>query len=359
MCFFSSLQVVRDAGGVGFVLWNDSPEGGLVTDLHFIPGLHVTYSDGLTVLKYINYTNTYDSCLICLIFHHFRRFDWFSYSPRGSISKQLTFFNKESPEIIDFSSRGPISDATVESVYPLSNDVLKPDVAAPGVSIWAGFAPGGDPRQLSFNLLSGTSMASPHVAGVGALIKQAHPDWSPYWIKSAIQTTANLHTMAGEFISGIPFDFGSGQIVPSNATDPGLIFPSHFNDYVEFLYFSSYEKALSLSGVPPPTVTRKPRDINTPNIAIANLTGTVTVQRVLRNVAGQPENYTCEVRSPEGVDVSIQPVKFAIFPGKEVSFSITLSVEVTSKEFKFGSITWISDKHIVRSQLAVQPWSVS
>ena len=66
--------------------------------------------------------------------------------------------------------------------------MLKPDVTAPGVDILAAVAPPGN-RGRDFNLLSGTSMSSPHVAGLGALLKQLHPDWSPMAIKSALMTT--------------------------------------------------------------------------------------------------------------------------------------------------------------------------
>ena len=64
-------------------------------------------------------------------------------------------------------------------------DILKPDIFAPGQDILAAVAPPGNPAR-DFDLYSGTSMSSPHVAGLGALLKQAHPDWSPMAIKSAL-----------------------------------------------------------------------------------------------------------------------------------------------------------------------------
>ena len=66
--------------------------------------------------------------------------------------------------------------------------MLKPDVIAPGQDILAAVSPvtaaGRD-----FNLLSGTSMSAPHVAGLAALLKDLHPNWSPMMIKSALMTT--------------------------------------------------------------------------------------------------------------------------------------------------------------------------
>lgn len=86
-----------------------------------------------------------------------------------------------------------------------------------------------------FGLLSGTSMATPHVAGTAALIKQYNPSWTPSMIASAIATTATKHDNNGELIKAegsaisslypsTPFDFGSGLLSPKLALHPGLVF---------------------------------------------------------------------------------------------------------------------------------------
>jgi hypothetical protein len=118
--------------------------------------------------------------------------------------------------IINFSSRGPGV-----------GNVLKPDIAAPGVNILAqGFAPGvsGEARHHGFGQVSGTSMASPHVAGAGIMLKQIHPAWSPAWIKSALMTTSkymNIFREDGE--PAQPLDMGAGRLDLTNAADPGVI----------------------------------------------------------------------------------------------------------------------------------------
>lgn len=68
---------------------------------------------------------------------------------------------------------------------------MQPDVTAPGLNILAAWSPAVDKMQ--FNILSGTSMACPHVTGIATLIKAFHPSWSPSAIKSAIMTTGMFH----------------------------------------------------------------------------------------------------------------------------------------------------------------------
>ena len=132
----------------------------------------------------------------------------------------------------DFSSRGPDGAA---------NDIIKPDVTAPGVNILAGHTPtpprieGGAPGQL-FQSISGTSMSAPHVAGVAALLKQLHPAWNGDMIKSALMTTGRQDVVKENGTTAAdPFDFGGGHIVPNSAADPGLVYQASFNEYLAFL----------------------------------------------------------------------------------------------------------------------------
>ncbi len=109
--------------------------------------------------------------------------------PVGSLSKEVGKFLKkelknrslaarlsitqEKDRLAEFSSRGPVTGTWD----------IKPDIVAPGVAINSTI-PGG------YLSLEGTSMAAPHVAGACALIKQAHPDWTPEQIKAALMNTA-------------------------------------------------------------------------------------------------------------------------------------------------------------------------
>ena len=114
-----------------------------------------------------------------------------------------------------FSSRGPTTDK-----------LLKPDVAAPGVNVLSGgYGSGAFPGPfIGFGQVSGTSMATPHVAGSAALLVQLHPNWTPAQIKSALMTTAteNVWTNTAKTILAGVLDRGAGRIDLTKAGNPGL-----------------------------------------------------------------------------------------------------------------------------------------
>ena len=137
----------------------------------------------------------------------------------GATMAQFTYAPQVTPNIGDvmaaFSSRGPTQDKT-----------LKPDVVAPGVDIISsGYAVGDFPTPFTgFGSSSGTSMATPHVAGAAALLLDLHPKWTPGQVKSALMTTATTEVFldtAGAVPAGV-LDRGSGRIALEPAANPGL-----------------------------------------------------------------------------------------------------------------------------------------
>ena len=132
--------------------------------------------------------------------------------------------------VADFSSRGP-SRTTPGSMVP--------NVGAPGVNVFAAFADDKpfttSPFTSDYSLLSGTSMAAPHVAGSMALLTQLHPDWTPAEIQSALMTTAHGGTSTinywGETGPAGIDDFGSGIIDVEKAAKVGLVMDETAENY--------------------------------------------------------------------------------------------------------------------------------
>ncbi len=134
--------------------------------------------------------------------------------------------------LADFSSRGP------SSTYEGS---LSPGISAPGVDIFAAFAdehPFDPDSALSSDwaLESGTSMASPHVAGTMALIRQAHPDWTAAEVQSALQMTASQTVTYGatDWAPGKPagtYRAGAGRVDALAAVNAGLVMDETAADF--------------------------------------------------------------------------------------------------------------------------------
>ncbi|KAL0324368.1 UNVERIFIED_CONTAM: Cucumisin [Sesamum calycinum] len=180
-----------------------------------LPATLISPEDGKIVLEYIKST------------------EWKS---TATIFYSDAWKDAMAPTVVSFSSRGP---------SPISPDILKPDITAPGVDILAGWSPLSpssvyydDERSTLFNIISGTSMSCPHASGAAAYVKALHPNWSPAAIKSALMTTA--YVMDPRKHEDLEFAYGSGQINPVAARDPGLVFDASEADYINFLCKQGY-----------------------------------------------------------------------------------------------------------------------
>lgn len=255
----------------------------------------------------------------------------------------------------NFSARGP---------GPVQ-DILKPDVSAPGVNILGGFTPDAANRAAgeTFGYLSGTSMSTPHVAGVAALLMQAHPDWSPAAIKSALMTTAHqsLTQTDGETPAN-PFDFGAGHIAPNKAFDPGLVYDAGDDDYDAFACGFDFDSvpetrcdALAAAGM-----SFAARDMNQPSIAIARLANQQTVTRRVTNVTDEAQSFSVSLTPPVGMQVTVSPTTLSLAAGQSASFEVTAIYQSGPLDlWRFGSLTWSSNDHEVRSTLAIKPTTLS
>ncbi|MEU4704024.1 S8 family peptidase [Nonomuraea dietziae] len=133
----------------------------------------------------------------------------YSVGSPGAATSALTVGAVDGKDAIaDFSSRGPRLD-----------DAPKPDLTAPGVGIVAARATGtgmGQPVDEHYTAASGTSMATPHVAGAAAILKQRHPEWKAGQIKDALVGSAR--TVAGQQVD----DAGAGRLDVARALRQGV-----------------------------------------------------------------------------------------------------------------------------------------
>jgi subtilisin family serine protease len=318
---------VKRAGGVGMVLTNTSPNS-LNADVHFVPTVHVDEVAGAAIKAYVTGTA----------------------NPTASLSAGVQQFGVKAPQVAAFSSRGPSLNA--------DGDILKPDIMAPGVDVLAGFSPANGGRDYDF--LSGTSMSSPHIAGLAALIIQKHPDWSPMMVKSALLTTASVKDNKKAPITtdtGGPanaFDYGSGQVNVNGAADPGLVYDSNAGDWVRWLcgagQLTATGSACQLFG------SADPSDLNQPNIAIGALAGKQTVTRTVTNVGRRVGVYVPVISKPAGINVTVSPRSLRVRPGGKATYRVTLTrTRAEFGSYAFGSLTWTDGRHKVRSQIAVKP----
>jgi subtilisin family serine protease len=254
-----------------------------------------------------------------------------------------------------FSARGP---APVQ-------DILKPDVTAPGINILAGFTPdaANSVAGENFAYITGTSMATPHVAGVAALLRQAHPDWSPAAIKSALMTTArqDVNQQDGTTPAN-PFDFGSGHIVPNNANDPGLVYEVTDDEYDAFACGTASPAVdqMRCDDLAAGGLSFEAENLNQPSITVSRLANMRTVTRRVTNVGDEAETYVATVSAPIETTVSVVPSNLTIGPGQSATFDVTFTYASGPFDlWRFGSLTWSSSNHDVRSVLAVRPVSVT
>lgn len=348
-------MVVKAAGGVGMILANTDAFGEeLVADTHLIPSTAIGQKGGDEIKRYI-------------VSDH---------SPTATITSRGTQLGiQPSPVVAAFSSRGP---------NPLTPEILKPDFIAPGVNILAGWTikvgPTGlteDSRRAEFNIVSGTSMSCPHVSGLAALIKEAHPEWSPAAIKSALMTTAYSTYKNGEGLHDVatgmpstPFDHGAGHVNPVSAFDPGLVYDASVDDYLSFLCALNYSAAsirMFTGGSTTCTAGKKYRveDLNYPSFSVPLMTASgagggssaanvVKYTRTLTNV-GPAETYKVLVLSnTKAVKINVEPEELTFVEKYEKKvYTVTFTASsMESGTTSFGRLVWSGGKYVVSSPIA-------
>ena len=314
---------VQQAGGVGLVLANVSPNS-INGDYHPVPAVHVEEADGDAIKAYITSAGAAATAKIVAL-----------NAAELAAAPQV-------PEITDFSSRGPSTTT--------GGDILKPDIAAPGNDVVAAVAPPSNFGR-SWDFYSGTSMASPHIAGIGALIKALHPSWLPSEIKSALMTTTQ-DTVSS---ANDPFAQGAGFVQPNGAADPGLVYPTTPNEYRQYMVGLGVQFA-------PPFDTLTPisgSNLNQASIAVGSLVGSQTVTRRVKNVGAASATYNVSASLP-GFTTVVSPSTLTLAPGAEGTFTVTFTRTTAGfGDWAVGSLTWTGAGHTVRSPIAVRPVAVA
>lgn len=336
-------EAVKNAGGVAMILLNYEEYANTIqTQVHVLPATRVSYADGLKIKSYINSTS----------------------KPKATILFQGTIIGDDlAPVVAAFSSRGPNS---------VSPGILKPDILGPGLNILAAWPTSIENKtdtKSTFNILSGTSMSCPHLAGVAALLRSAHPDWSPAAIKSAIMTTADTVNLAHDpilderFLPADIFATGAGHVNPSKANDPGLIYDIQPKDYIPYLCGLNYTNrevgffvqrrvnCTAESSIPD-------SQLNYPSFSLTFTSQSTshTYTRTVTNVGQPMSSYRVEIVTPPGVDVRVEPtmLKFSEVSQKmEYQVTFTRLNSAKNDTVVQGFLKWTSVEHSVRSPIAV------
>lgn len=268
---FNALQ----GGAIGMILYNPTASD-TETDNHFLPAIHLEGPN--------------DELLAFLAAHPDVTAGW----PAGQVEAS------QGDVMAGFSSRGPVGE------------FIKPDITAPGVQVLAGNTPtpnetpAGPPGQL-YQAIAGTSMSSPHTAGASALIKAAHPDWTPGQIKSAQMTSSVQDVVDADGSPAGIWDRGAGSLRVDRAVTPTATF-----DVTGAAYTDSVGDPLHRV------------DLNLPSIKVAPLPGAIKVTRTLTNVSGQAQLFTASATADAGLGITISPNRFRVPAGGSATISVVL-----------------------------------
>jgi subtilisin family serine protease len=291
-------------GAAGMILYNPIAMD-TETDNHWLPAIHV---DGppTALLAFINgHTNVMAT--------------WAQGTPTATPADVMA----------SFSSRGP------------TGDFIKPDITAPGIQVLAGMTPQPDqttptngPSGNLYQAIAGTSMSGPHAAGVAALVKAAHPSWTPEEIKSALMTSSVQAVKKEDGVTpATPFDDGAGSIRADRAVSPTLVFDETYADFV------------ASAGDPLHRV-----DLNLASIDATTMPGVLTTQRTGINVSGSPQTLDVQTSMPAGVTILVgnnndpsNPKPLHVGAGGSVTFGVKIDATNVANGQYFGWIKLVPE----------------
>ncbi|KAM3692835.1 hypothetical protein ACJW31_08G118900 [Castanea mollissima] len=281
-------------------------------------------------------------------------------APQAVIYKSVAIHNAATPFVASFSSRGPNT---------ISSTLMKPDIVAPGIDILAAYSKLSsvtgdleDNRFDVYNIISGTSMACPHVTAAAAYIKTFHPRWSPAAIKSALMTTASELKIKD---AQAELAYGAGQIDPVRALHPGLIYDMSKSDYIRFLCNEGYsgtalkvftDKYTNCSTIPD---IGGHDALNYPSMYLqlnsSNSSISAVFHRTVTNVGLKKAIYKAIVKAPTILKVTVVPEELAFSHLYEKkSFMVVIKgPPLNNISSLSASLEWNDTKHRVKSPIHV------
>ncbi|RPF20931.1 S8 family serine peptidase [Myceligenerans xiligouense] len=288
---------VAAQGAVGYVLANDEANGDSVLgDAYAVPGVFLGYDDATTLKNWLEEGTGHTATITGTTF---------------------TVDDGLGDVMASFSSRGPNRAV----------DTIVPSLTAPGVDILAALGDAdGAYDHVEYGIISGTSMSSPHVAGAGALLTQARPDWTPAQQQSALMTTARTGVLNHDGTPATPYAQGSGHMDIGAAVRAGLLFDESPADYL----------------AADPEQGGDPSTLNLPSFADTQCLATCSWERTAEAPPSAPAGVTwsASADSDPGLALSVDLSQVTVSPGDSTGITVTADVAgATEGETLFGRIT--------------------
>ncbi len=290
---------VKAAGAGGYILANAQADGeSVISDDHYLPAVHLGYTEGDQLKSWVASSGIHD----------------------GTISGVAAILDAANGDILEAdSSRGP---------YGFGGGILKPDITAPGSNILSssGSSPG-------LALLSGTSMATPHIAGSAALLIAAHPAWNPSQVESALLTSAVQSIREPDKVTpATPRDQGNGRVQPAVAEKAGLYLPLSATDI----------------RAQDPSRGGDPSKLNRAGIESEACAGHCTFQRTVTDMSGGG-TWTISTTASAHAAAAVSPSQFTLAAG--ASQVLTISVDVSNPSLPG---TWSSGRILLHKSTGGQ-----
>lgn len=332
----AKIDNIKAGGADGFIMFNRAQDQGTPLTQYDLPGVHFTYEQWNGAYYGYNHPDNTDGLE-----------DWVdSSSEKGHmITIRPTVIERrvnaeDADWLANFSSRGPSFS---------NREVLAPAIAAPGVDIYAAYSDEkpftSTPAGADFSMLSGTSMASPHIAGTMALLRQAKPQWSASEVQSALLMTADnvvkvrrANTAGGEQGAAKIYRAGSGRVNVANAIQTGLVMDESADNFL----------------AANPNNGGSPNKLNLPNLMDFSCkptcewvrTVTATKDGSWKLSHGDVVNWAYDLRDQQkqnGVNIEFIPSEFSLKAGETQTILVRASITRTSDPFSEGQVELHSD----------------